>query len=96
MIPVLVTLVTTVCVKIDFPAKTMSNFEQERRYVHIDLIKQLKETTKPNKQMTVEGGDTSTSTVGRSAGSSPPVFNNSADDARVPENHLKTSSIQIW
>jgi len=75
------------CVKIDFPAKTTSNFEQERRYVHIDLIKQLKKTTKPDKQMTVEGGDISPSTVGRSAGSSSPMFNRSADDAQAPENH---------
>jgi len=87
VIPVLVTLVTTMCVKIDFSAKTTSNFEQGRRYVHTDLIKQLKKTTKSDKQMTVEGGDTSTSTVGRSAGSSSPMFNSSVDDARVPENH---------
>jgi len=37
--------------------------------------------------MTIEEGDTSLSTAGRSAGSSTPVFKNSGDDAQVPEDY---------
>ena len=50
------------------------------------LIKQLKKTTKSHKQMTIEGGNTSLSTAGRSAGSSSPMLKNSGDDAQVPED----------
>jgi hypothetical protein len=51
------------------------------------LIKQLKKTMKSDKQMTIEGGDTSLSIAGRSAGSSSPMFNNSSDDAKVTEDY---------
>jgi hypothetical protein len=37
--------------------------------------------------MTTEGGDTSLSTAGRSAGSLSPMFKNSGDDAQVPEDY---------
>jgi hypothetical protein len=49
------------------------------------LMKQLKKTTKSDKQMKIEGGDTSLSIAGRSDGSSSPMFNNSGDETQVPE-----------
>jgi hypothetical protein len=63
----------------------MSNFEQEKDM--FILKKKKKKTTKSDKQMTIEGGDTSLSIAGRSDGSSSPMFNNSGDDAQVPEDH---------
>jgi hypothetical protein len=63
----------------------MSNFEQDRRYVHID--KAIKKDNKIHKKMTTEGGDTFLSTAGRSAGSSSPMFKNSGDDAQVTEDY---------
>ena len=60
------------------------------------LIKQLKKATKSHNNMTIEGGDTSLSTAGRSDGSSIPMFKNSGDDSQVPEDYQKTSSIQGW
>jgi hypothetical protein len=83
VVPILLTFVKTRCVKTDFPIKTTSNFKQERKYVHID--KAIKKTMKSDKQITIEGRDTSLSTAGRSAGSSSPMFSNSGDDAQVPE-----------
>jgi len=63
----------------------MSNFEQERRYVHID--KTIKKDNKISQLLTIEGGDTSLSTAGRSDGSSIPMFKNSGDDSQVPEDY---------
>jgi hypothetical protein len=42
---------------------------------------------KSDKQMTIEGGNTSLSTAGRSDGSSSPMFNNSGDDAQISEDY---------
>jgi hypothetical protein len=49
VVPILVTSVKTMCVKTDFPVKTTSNFEQERRYVHVDkTIKKDNEISQTN------------------------------------------------
>jgi hypothetical protein len=51
------------------------------------LIKQLKKTTKSDKQMTIEGGHTSLSIAGRSAGSSSLMFKNFGDETQVSEDY---------